>query len=97
MAQNTQIISRRPARKPRPVPGSFAFPLFDAIDQLLEEKAYAQTRAIYGCDHDPLEPAACRARARFWRDIHRQINSIWGGAPPVIEAELRERCREVAQ
>lgn len=95
MAQNTQIISRRPARKPRPVPGVFAFALLDAIDQLLEEKAYAQTRAIYGCDHDPLEPAACRARARFWREVTQQIDG-WGGAPPAIAEELRVRCQEVA-
>lgn len=90
MTMMRQHILPRKSRKPRPVPGSFAFPLLDALDLL-----YANHNTPRG-GYERNEPAYRRARQRFWCELHQQIDD-WGGAPPVIEAELRERCREVAQ
>lgn len=93
MAMIQDGFPTRKARKPRPVAGTYVYPLIDAIDQLLEEKAYAQSDGL----HDPLnpEPGHSREKARFWRGLNRQMG-VWGGAPPVIAEELRVRCREVA-
>lgn len=87
MPQNTPSIPRRPARKPRPVAGSFACPLIDKLEEQFEELEFYRTDGA----HDPRnpEPPHQRAKARFWQDINRQIG-VWGGAPPAIAEEIAQ-------
>lgn len=86
--------SPRKAGKPRPVADAYAFVLLDTIEEQFDLIEHYRSDGR----HDPRnpEPAHQRAKARFWQNLTRQIDEIWGGAPRAVAGELRELCREVA-
>lgn len=94
MTMMHQHILPRNSRKPRPVPGIFALVLLDKLEEQFEALEHYRSDGR----HDPRNPGPAhqRAKARFWKNLTRQIDELWGGAPRAVAGELRELCREVA-